>query len=97
MSPVSAWASKCSTLTRPQPTARATPVTSGQVTVWSPPSITGMAPGRATFSTSASSAAHERGRVAGEHLDVARVDDPQVLQPVRAQREARAGSRRAPR
>ncbi len=59
LSPVSACASKCRTLTRPQPTDRATPVTSGQVTVWSPPRMTGMAPLSVTFWTSTSSAAQE--------------------------------------
>ena len=43
----------------PQPTAFATPVAFGQVTVWSPPRITGIAPDLATFSTTTSNAAHD--------------------------------------
>ena len=42
--PVSAWASKWMSDSRPQPTCRAVPVASGKVTVWSPPRITGNAP-----------------------------------------------------
>ena len=59
VSPVSAWASKWITDTRPQPTARATPVMSGSAMVWSPPRITGTAPLRATRSTACSSRARD--------------------------------------
>ena len=55
--PVSACASKWMRETRPQPSARATPVAFGHVTVWSPPSTTGIAPAAATLWTWTSSAA----------------------------------------
>ena len=60
MSPVSAWASKCSIETRPAPTTLAQPFASGKAIEWSPPSDTGIAPVRATCSTAASSAASDR-------------------------------------
>src|ERR1700724_3016696 len=47
VSAVSAWASKWTTDTRPHPTCRATPVTSGRAMVWSPPRTTGTEPARA--------------------------------------------------
>ena len=87
MSPVSACASKWMTLTRPQPRARATAVAFGQVTVWSPPRISGIAPLGATVVDGGLEVAARALGVAGEHLDVAGVEHPQVLQPVDAQRE----------
>ena len=54
MSPVSAWASKWMTEIRPAPWCRDTPVTSGQVTVWSPPRISGIAPFAAMKATASS-------------------------------------------
>jgi hypothetical protein len=51
-----------------------------------------MATVRATFSTSASSLEQGDLDVAGVHLDVAGVDDPEVDQPVGPERQARPGA-----
>jgi hypothetical protein len=84
MLPVSAWASKWITETLPQPTARATPVTfaedQGHRSLFCHP-LDDLLEGGA-----------RRGRVTGEHLDVARVADVEVHQTVGAQSEAGTGA-----
>ena len=90
MSPVSAWASKWIIETRPWPRTFATPLASGKAIEWSPPRTTGMAPARVTRSTAASSLGSDALDVAGVHLDVAGVDDPEVDEAVGAQRQRRA-------
>ncbi len=85
--PVSAWASKWITDTRPHPTWRATPVTSGQATVWSPPRITGTAPEDGHRQHGGLQAGHGRLDLARGHLHVPDVDDTQLYERVDAQRQ----------
>jgi len=83
--PVSAWASKWMTETRPQPTARATPVTSGRAMVWSPPRITGTAPERAHALDGVFESFQGPLDLTGRHLHVADVDHAQFEEGIDAQ------------
>ena len=87
MSPVSAWASKWIIDTRPWPSTLATPLASGKAIEWSPPSTTGIAPERVTFSTAASSRGSATSMSPGGISTSPASTTTQVAQRVGAQRE----------
>ena len=88
MSPVSAWASKWIIDTRPWPSTLATPLASAKAIEWSPPSTTGIAPARATFSTAASSAGSATSMSPEDISTSPASTHAQVAQRVGAQRQA---------
>ena len=69
----------------PTPRGGPRPVTSGQAMVWSPPRITGRAPGCGHLLHRRLQAGHRRLDLAGRHLDVADVDHPELDQRVDAE------------